>query len=297
MDTIANKVIEILATYALDKTVKGIGQVAPKIIDTLKNTFGDNTKAQDTLNDFMDDPHTFAKPLEKYIDEAIKKHPLLENRLASMMFEVNSSEINRSSTTTAEKGAKQAISSNIGSGTSTAVGGDANIGSGTFIKADSVGNITIFGIPIGVVSLVGSGVLLFGFFAMPWMSMFVSLSGFDLARSLMMTANSFSATNKGIPLQFYSLWIVPLVGIITLIMSLIYVSGDKRNNNPWGTMFGLTLICLYPFFYLYTDTSGSLSTLGIGSLTGSLIAQGFWVSLVGEIIVLVVSLFAMARPK
>lgn len=124
------------------------------------------------------------------------------------------------------------------------------------------------------VMIIGAVLILVGFFAVPWANMFFTFSGFDLVTNL-----------SGI--NVLTLWLLPMTAILGVVTVFLTLSNNENAQQLTVITFWLALPTFYPLIWFYIDTSSGFNNMGLNGLMGSVVEGGFWISLFGNILVLV----------
>lgn len=81
MNPLVITLVQILTAYASKKLTGALENVGKHVLDKIRNYMKGNEKLLGYLNDFLDDPDTYEKPITKELESAIQESPQLRNEL------------------------------------------------------------------------------------------------------------------------------------------------------------------------------------------------------------------------
>jgi len=92
LDPITTGIIVVLGKYALDKGAELGKEVGPKALETAKEAFmavftslRTNPASKVIADEYEKDPETYAKPLEKKLDEAVKNDAAFKSQIETLL--------------------------------------------------------------------------------------------------------------------------------------------------------------------------------------------------------------------
>lgn len=287
-DPLLDEIVKALTKELVERGVDSLSEKSKKYLNILRKKFAGNAKAANYLEDFVRDPKTFESVLQKEIVSAAKNDTkfvdaLLTGNDSGYLPYVQTPHGNIT-TSHAEPG-----------GISSAIGGNSygpvKVGPGHQIVNSQV---SVFGIPVAAIGLLGSVAIMFGYFGMPWITVLFSLTGFEMTNQF--TSPPVYSSQPVNPIN-YVFWLIPVAGLIAALVSLAELAAKgEGGKDKWFLSLVVCAAAIFPYYYLFSSLSGGLSEMGLRGLSSNVIASGFWISLTGTIIGIVVSLWVMIAP-